>query len=399
MPKKQLSKKFLVIAFLAVFFIGLSAGLIIQKYNLKKKNLIDVEGTQLQHLDLSLINQALESIENNYYNSDQLDYQELTYGAIRGIANNLDDNYTAFFNPKEAEIFQEDLSGNIEGVGMEVGIQDGQLTVITPLEGTPADQAGLLPQDKIIAVNGSSTADMSLDEAVNLIRGPKGSTVTLSIARNGEFEKKDFSLTRDVIEIPIVEWHKKAGHVAHIRVFHFTNNLSSSFKKVATEILNDPEIDSVVLDLRNNPGGYLGVAQDIAGWFIEEGKIVTTEKGNQHKVFKAEGNEKFKSYSVNVLINKGSASGAEILAAALRENRGTKLIGETSFGKGTIQEIHPLYNGSMLKITTTEWLTPNGNSINEVGLKPDIAVEMPAQNINTEKDTQLQKAINLLENN
>src|SRR6056297_2804643 len=333
MSKKNLPKKFLVIAFLAVFFIGVSAGLIIQKYNLKKKTFIDVEGTQLQHLDLSLINQALESINNNYYDSDNLDYQDLTYGAIEGIANNLDDNYTAFFTPDEAEIFQEDLAGNIEGVGMEVGIQNGELTVIAPLEGTPADQAGLLPQDKIIAVNGTSTADMTLDEAVNLIRGPQGSSVTLSIARQEKFEKKDFSLVRDVIEIPIVEWNKKAGHVAHIRIFHFTNNLSNSFKDIATEILNDPEIDSIVLDLRNNPGGYLGVAQDIASWFIEKGKIVTTEKGNQHKVFKADGNEKFKSYPVAVLINEGSASGAEILAAALRENRGIKLVGKTSFGK------------------------------------------------------------------
>jgi carboxyl-terminal processing protease len=237
---------------------------------------------------------------------------------------------------------------------------------------------------------------LTLDEAVNLIRGPKGTKVKLTIYREGWSESKDFEIVRAVIEIPSLKWEMKDG-IVYLKIYQFTEKAALDFARAAMEILAKPS-QKMILDLRDNPGGYLEVAQDIAGWFLEKGEIVAIEDfGNgKTKEYKSEGPARFLDYKIVVLINQGSASGAEILAGALRDNRGILLIGEKSFGKGSVQEVENLKGGSSLKITVAKWLTPKGKSISETGLTPDIEVKMTEKDVEEGKDPQLEKAIEIL---
>jgi len=230
-----------------------------------------------------------------------------------------------------------------------------------------------------------------------LIRGPRGSEVTLTIFRE-EWEKtKEIKIVREIIEIPSLKWEIKDENIAYIKLYHFTEKASLDFSQTAIEILNS-SAKKIILDLRNNPGGYLEVAQDIAGWFLERGQIVVIEDFGQgkQKEYKAKGNGLLFSYPLVILINQGSASGAEILAGALRDNRGILLIGEKSFGKGSVQELEKLTEGSSLKITIARWLTPKGELITDKGLEPDIKVEMTDEDYEQERDPQLDKAIEVI---
>ena len=313
------------------------------------------------------------------------------------MTESLNDPYTAFFDPKQAKMFQQDLSGSFGGIGIEVGVKKDQLTIVAPLKDTPSERAGLKSGDQIIKINGKNTSDMPEDQAVNLIRGEKGTQVTLTIFREGWSQTKDFTVTRDTIKIPSMDWELKNDDVDYIHIYQFNQNASADFKKLALEVLKSPA-KKIILDLRNNPGGYLEVCQEIAGWFLQSGQVVVIEDFGNNKTAKhygAEGNSSFANYPVVVLINKGSASASEILAGALRDNRNVRLVGEKSFGKGSVQEVVYLAdNASFLKITIAKWLTPKGNSISEVGLTPDVKVE----NIDTEpsKDLQLEKALEII---
>lgn len=350
-------------------------------------------------VDFSLFWDAYDTLHQNFISPEKINDQSVIYGAISGMTQSLQDPYTAFFDPKHAKLFQEDLAGSFDGIGMEVAIKKDQLTVVAPLKGTPSDIAGIKPGDQIIKINGESTQDISTEEAVNLIRGKKGTSVTLTIFREGWRDTKDFTITRDTIKIPSIEWELKDGNVAYLHMYQFDQTLSSDFKKTAFEILKSPA-KKIVLDLRNNPGGYLQVAQEIAGWFLTQGQVVVVEdfgKGKEKQVYKAEGNGNFANYPMVVLINKGSASASEILAGALRDNRNIKLIGEKSFGKGSVQEVIELQDGaSFLKVTIAKWLTPKGSFISEVGLTPDIKVELTDDDIASKKDPQLQKALEII---
>jgi len=285
-------------------------------------------------------------------------------------------------------------------VGMEIGIKKGQLQVIAPLEGTPAQKAGLRSGDKILKINDTETSDLTIDEAVDLIRGPKGTEVTLTIFREEWKKTKEIKLMRDVIEVPSLKREIKeidGQKIAYIQLYQFSENASFDFRKAAIEILTSPA-QKIILDLRNNPGGYLEVAQDITGWFLEKGKIVVIEdfgQGNEQE-YKAQGPGTFSDYKVVILINQGSASASEILAGALRDNRGILLIGEKSFGKGSVQELEKLKEGSSLKITVAKWLTPKGQLITDVGLEPDIKVEMTEEDYEQDRDPQLDKAIEII---
>ena len=348
------------------------------------------------NVDLSIFWEVWDDIEQNFFAAEQINQREMIYGAIRGLVNSLDDPYTTFFTPEEAEIFQRDLTGSIEGVGMEVGIRDGQLTIISPLENTPAQKAGLKPQDKVIEIDGRLTQNLSLEECINLIRGEKGTSVTLAINRESVFEKEDFTLIRQVINIPSVELTILDESIAHLQILHFHQNLSSDFNVVAKQILSNSSIRGIILDVRNNPGGYLEIAKQVAEWFLYRGDIIVIERlgENQKRIIEAYGNENFISYPLVVLINRGSASGSEILASTLRDNRGIKLIGEQSFGKGTVQQPIDIQDNSLLKITTAEWLTPNNESIDGIGLIPDLEIK----NEDQERDLQLEKAIEVIKN-
>lgn len=356
------------------------------------------EVCQPQEVNFSLFWEAYGKLKEKFVNPSEIDPQKIIYGAISGMVKSLEDPYTVFFPPEETKRFIEDTKGSFEGVGMEIDIRNSQLQVVAPLEGTPAQRAGLRAGDKILAINGTSTADLTIEEAVNLIRGPKGTEVTLTIFREGWQKSKEIKIARDVIQVPSLKWELKDNGIAYLKLYQFSEKASPDFSRVAIEILNSP-VKSFILDLRDNPGGYLEVAQDIASWFLERGQIVTIEDfgGKKENIeYKAGGNGKLSQYSIVVLINQGSASASEILAGALRDNLGIKLIGEKSFGKGSVQELEKLRDGSSLKITVAKWLTPKGELITGKGLEPDIKVERTEEDFEKEKDPQLDKAIETL---
>jgi carboxyl-terminal processing protease len=345
-------------------------------------------------VDLTLLWDVWDKVEQKY--SGNIDYQKMIYGAAAGLVKGLDDPYTVFFNPEDSEIFKADIAGSFEGVGMEIGIRKGELTVVSPLEGSPAQKAGLLPGDKIIKIDDTFSQDITADKAVKLIRGTKGTAVNLAIYREGWSDTKVFEIIRDVIKVPNLQWEIIDGDIAKIKVYQFSSGLDVDFSKIVPKILESPA-KKIVLDLRNNPGGLLYEAQLMAGWFIQKGDMVTIEsfgEGKEEKEYRATGSGALAGYPTVVLINQGSASGAEILAAALRDNRdNVKLIGEKSFGKGSVQEPIDLRGGALLKITVAHWLTPARKMINEIGLSPDIEVKITEEEYNDNKDPQLDRAI------
>ncbi len=386
--KKNFVLVFLVVAILASFGFGFWFG----------KAQVVCPVCPPEDIDLSLFWETWKKLEEKFVSPEKLDVQKMIYGAISGMVKSLEDPYTTFLNPEDSKKFLEDVTGQFEGVGMEIGIRKGQLQVIAPLEGTPAQRAGFRPGDKIIKINDTLTVDITIDEAVNLIRGPEGTEVALMIFREQWQTTKEIKIVRAVIEVPSLKWELKEGNIAYLKLYHFSEKASSGFIGAAIEILNSPA-EKIILDLRNNPGGYLEVARDISGWFLERGQTVVIEdfcQETEQKIYKAKGNARLLQYPIVILINQGSASGSEILAAALRDNRGIKIIGEKSFGKGSVQELEKLKEGSSLKITVARWLTPSGELITDIGLEPDVKVEMTEEDYTAERDPQLDKAIEVI---
>lgn len=378
----------LTVCFVAVFGFGIWIGAEKVAYNVPQPGTID----------FSLFWDAYNKLQQNFIDPTKIDNQKIVYGAIEGMTKSLGDPYTDFFDPEQAHKFQQDLSGSFEGIGVEIGIKKDMLTVVAPLKGTPGEKAGLKAGDIIAKIDGKDASQMTTDEAVNLIRGPKGTIVTLTIVRDGWTSSKDIKITRETIKIPSLEWSIKNNDIAYIQIYQFDNALSSDFKSAALQILESPA-KKIVLDLRNNPGGYLEVAQDIAGWFLQKDQIITIEDlgaNKEKQIYKAEGNSSLAGFPTVVLINEGSASASEILAGALRDNRNIKLIGMKSFGKGSVQEVVDLRGGSFIKVTIAKWLTPKGSSISEVGLEPDIKVDITDQDIQSAKDPQLDKALEIV---
>ena len=394
-----ISKKriFLILVFIAVFGLGVWLG----------KGQVVCKVCQPEDVNFSLFWETWHKLQERYVDTTKLDVQKMIYGAISGMVGSLKDPYTVFLNPNEAKKFLDDVTGHFEGVGMEIGIKKGQLQIISPIEGTPAQKAGLRAGDKILKINDTLTGDIRVEEAVDLIRGNKGTEVTLSILRKDWDSPKEFKIVRDVIEVPSLKWEllsslsgkaDEKGDIAYIKLYQFSENAYYEFSKAAVEIINSPA-RKIILDLRNNPGGYLEVSKDIAGWFLENGQTVVIEDfggKTEQKIYKAQGNSQLLDYPIVILINQGSASAAEILASALQDDRDVKLIGETSFGKGSVQELESLSDGSDLKVTIADWLTPKGKHITDIGLTPDVKIEMTEEDYNAEKDPQLEKAIEII---
>lgn len=391
-----------IVVIIVLLGLGSSAGYYLGYQDAKTRfvNEFFTQGASgdLKNLDFTLFWDAWQTLKDKFIDRTKFDSQKMLYGAIAGMVKSLDDPYTIFMNPDDSKKFLEDVTGKFEGVGMEIGQKKGQLQVISPLEGTPAQKAGIRAGDKITKINDEFTTDMSVDQAVSKIRGPKGTEVKLIIFRDGWSDTKEFKLTRAVIEIPSLKWEMKDGNIAYLKLYQFSEKAVSDFNKATIEILNSGA-KKMVLDLRNNPGGYLEVSQNIASFFLEKNSVVTIEDyGGQKEPQKylADGNPVFLDFPLVVLINEGSASAAEILAGSLRDNRGIKLIGQTSFGKGSVQELTSLTGGSTIKITVAKWLTPKGQSISDHGLEPDVKVEITDKDYQEDKDPQLDKALEII---
>jgi len=359
---------------------------------------VDKEKGKPEEVDFGLFWDTWEELEKNFANKEKIDKQEMVYGAIAGMVESLGDPYTIFMDPEETEMFTTDISGSFEGVGMEVGVRDGIPTVIAPLSGTPAEKAGIKPGDKILKVDDNATMDLTLDEVVNLIRGPKGTEVSLTIIRDALAEPLVIKIKRDNIKIPNLEW-KIEDEIAIISFYQFSSNAGRDFKKAINECMRK-NIKGLIIDLRNNPGGYLEVSVEIAEQFVDKGKIIVTEEyadgTKQHQY--ARGKSILKDFPAVILINEGSASASEIVAGALRDHNGIKLVGKKTYGKGSVQELKKMKSGSSLKITVAKWLTPFGECINENGIEPDIEVEMTYEDFEQGKDPQMDKAKEVLKN-
>ncbi len=320
-------------------------------------------------------------------------------GAIDGLVRSYGDPYTSYFPPAEAEAFDEDISGNFSGVGMEVGMRNNVLTIISPLSGTPAEKAGLLAGDILVSINGTSTEGMGVDAAVRLIRGEEGTTVTLSIYRNGFTVPREFVVTRAKIEIPTVKTETR-GDTFIVTLYSFNALAEMKMQEALREYVRSGAT-KLVLDLRGNPGGYLQGAVSIASYFMPAGKVVLRESfgdEREEEIYRSQGRtlKQFSPKEIVVLIDGGSASASEILAGALQEQGYATLVGVSSFGKGSVQELVDLPSGSSLKVTVARWLTPNGRSISNGGLTPDIKVERTQEDREANRDPQLDAAIQVL---
>jgi carboxyl-terminal processing protease len=344
-----------------------------------------------------------ELLEEKFANSSSTDViteEERIQGAIDGLVDAYGDPYTVYFTPVAAESFNENISGNFSGVGMEVGLRDRLVTVIAPLPGTPAEKSGVLPGDVIVKIDDVSAEDMRIDEAVKLIRGEKGTEVILQVFREGELEFIDISIIRDTISIPTVKT-EQIDDVFIVSLYSF-NAVANAQMNQALKQYVESDAESLVIDLRGNPGGFLQGAVAIAGYFLPAGKIVVTEEfgdSSLNDVFRSRGNQIqiFNKENLVVLVDNGSASASEILAGALKDHEVATVIGSQTFGKGSVQELVKLDNGSSLKVTVARWLTPNGVSISQGGLTPDLVISRTPAHRLLEEDPQKDAAVDFLQ--
>lgn len=345
--------------------------------------------------DLELFWEAWQLIEDNYY-GDLPDMQAITYGAIRGMLGTLDDEFTSFIEPQIADIINEDATGSFEGIGAFVSMrEDGKLELVSIMEGQPAEAAGLEDGDRVLVVDGQSIIGMSTYEAIALIRGPSGTDVTLLIERPGVEEPFEVTVTRARIEIPLVETEILEGNIGYISLREFSSTADAQMRE-ELEALLEQEPAGLIFDLRNNPGGWLDQAVDVSDIFLDEG-IVLIERasGGYEHDFESDTGDLGESIPLVVLVNEGSASASEIVAGAIQaRDRGT-LIGQTTFGKGSVQRSYTLSDGSELRVTVARWFTPDDRAIHGAGLEPDIEVVIPEEP-QPDQDPQLERAIQYL---
>ncbi len=398
--KKYIYLAIVIVAVAAAFSIGFIYGTI-EKLPHPVQGIINQEFGKPKEFDFGLFWEAWNNLHAKYVDKSKLNDENLLYGAISGMVKGADDPYTVFFPPQESKSFKQDVGGSFGGIGAEIGKRNGLLVIIAPLEDTPAKRAGLQAGDKILKINGEATDDLTVEKAVSKIRGEVGTKVTLAILRgNNGTKSKDITIERAIIKRVISKPEAiKDNHIATLPFDGFTSTAPFEFQQASAKILATTGYKGIILDLRNNPGGYLEVAVDIAGWFLNTGDLVAMEEfGNEQKTeFRASGLGALKNYPIVILVNQGTASAAEILAGALRDNRDIKLIGEKTFGKGSVQELVNLKGESSLKITVAKWLTPKKYSISESGLEPDYKVTLTEEDISKNKDPQLDKAMKVLE--
>lgn len=348
-------------------------------------------------VDYNLLWDALKVVQEKYIDSENIDPQQVLYGAIQGAVSAAGDEYTQFFDPKEYSQFKTDLQGSFSGIGAEIGMRNDNVVIVAPLADSPAEKAGIQANDVIVNINGESASGLGVDEAVGKIRGPEGTEVTLSLYREGGTAPFDVKIVRQKIEIKSVKLEYKeynGKRIAFITLSRFGDDTKELFAAAVTDVVkNNPA--GVIVDLRNNPGGYLDTSVDVASEWLEEGKLVVKEEHSEKDaiLYNSSGSNRLGNFKTILLINGGSASAAEILAGALRDNSKATLIGEKSFGKGSVQELIQLGKDSAVKVTVAKWITPNGKNLNHDGLEPDIKVELSADDIKADRDPQLDRAL------
>jgi carboxyl-terminal processing protease len=401
--KSNRNRNFIVVILLVVgsFILGINVGVSRIPYIDRIVGISSKEAPITNTADFSPFWKAWDAINEKSPEAKNISNQDKVYGAISGLVGSLNDPYSVFFKPDEAKSFEEDISGNFTGIGTEVGIKDKILTIISPLKDSPAEKAGLKPGDKVLKIDSKSTSDLTIDEAIKLMRGEKGTLVTLTIFREGEKTTRDIKIMRDIINIPTLDTEMRSDGVFVIRLYTFTANSAQLFRD-AIKKFTESNTDKLVLDLRGNPGGYLDAAVDMASWFLPSGKVIVTEdygEGKDPTVHRSLGYNIFTDkLKFVILMNGGSASASEILAGAMHDQGKAKLVGTQSYGKGSVQEVVKVTPDTLLKITVAKWLTPNGTSISLKGLTPDYKVEVTQKDLDNKVDPQLNKAVDLLKN-
>jgi len=391
-------------AFSGGYFIGLK-GFLASLDNFPKVNITRQTPPSREVLDFALFWRVWDTLDLKYFDKAKLVPAKMVYGAIEGMVAAVGDPYTVFLPPKENKVVQEDLQGNFEGVGIQIGFIGTQLAVIAPLPDSPAEKEGVEAGDFIIGIKDEikgvdrGTVGITIPEAVQVIRGKAGSKVTLLLLREGEDEPIAAEITRASIDVPSLvvnyvgnEEEIKEKKIAHVKLLKFSGETVAEWEETVIELLQNSKLEGIIFDVRNNPGGYLQGAVELASDFLETGSVVVIEEdgSGRREEYRVEKLGRLKNYDIVVMINKGSASASEIFSGALRDVRGIKLIGGTSFGKGTIQEPQQINGDAGLHITIARWLTPNEFWVNDGGLVPDFEVEDDNETL---EDEQLQKAI------
>ncbi|MFA6339005.1 MAG: S41 family peptidase [Candidatus Paceibacterota bacterium] len=403
--KELFSKKSLVIIFALLiigssFFLGVFVGAEVRSDVDRVASLSNKEDVTVP-VDFAPFWKAWNILKEKHISGTTTPDQTKVWGAIQGLASSFNDPYTTFFPPQEAKVFKSEISGNFEGIGAEIGIRDNLITVISPLKGSPAEKAGMLPGDKIIKIDDKDVIKTSVEDAVKLIRGDKGTKVKITVTRAGVKESIELSVTRDVVDIPTVETKKRSDGIFVISLYSFSATSADLFRKALREFVISKD-DKLILDLRGNPGGYLEAAVDMASWFLPSGEVIVSENyGGHHEsdFYRSKGYNIFnKNLKFVILVNNGSASASEILSGALQEYGIAKLVGTRTFGKGSVQELVSITPETSLKVTIAKWFTPKGRSISDGGLTPDFEVKMTEEDFKNGKDPQMDKAIEVVKN-
>ena len=405
---KILTAVIIVLALGVAFSVGVYAGYENQPISKAIANWADLNTGRVIEVDMTPFWEVWLALDDNLavLNGDQDQteterLQERLWGAIQGMVRSTGDPYSVFLPPSDKKHFEEDISGNFGGVGMEVGVRDGILTIISPLSNTPAQRAGLQAGDQIIKIDGQSTVEMSVDKGIKLIRGEKGTVVQLTIAREGESDLLDFEIERDIISIPVIETEELTGGIFLIKFYSFSASSPEIFRQALQEFVLSPA-DKLIIDLRGNPGGYLEAAVDTASWFLPAGTVVVQETRGEDSPVRKYRSRGYNAFSADlplaILIDRGSASASEIMAGALAEHGVATLIGQPTFAKGSVQELLPISGGSALKVTIAHWKTPEGKILSKEGLVPDIEVEVTQEAIEAGDDPILTSAIEYLQN-
>lgn len=380
----------------ALYFVGYTVGhqnLVFEKGF--KPTVANTELGKPKNVDFALFWEVWNKVRGQF--AGQIKGQEMVYDAINGALSSLDDPYTLFLPPDEAKRFNDDLKGSFDGIGAEIEKRNGNLTIVSPLEDSPAQQAGLRGQDIIVKIDDTETFDLSLDSAIDKIRGKKGTQVLLTIAREGTRKPLELRVTRDTIVVKSVKWEVKDDGIGYLKLNIFGED-TVKLTQEALASLKEKKIKGLVVDVRNNPGGLLDVSVDVSSLFLNERGAIVKEEDKDGKIsdLPATLEPQFADKPLVILANGGSASASEIFAGALQDYDRAKLIGEKTFGKGSVQVLEKVSGGAAVRITIAKWLTPKNRQINKLGISPDIEVLMSDEDLKEKRDPQLDKALETL---